>query len=44
VTTVEQGGFGADTAAPAACQIIKTWYDLGDKPCTASSDKAGTIE
>jgi penicillin-binding protein 2 len=37
VTTIERGGFGADAAAPAACQMLKTWYDLGTKPCTATA-------
>jgi penicillin-binding protein 2 len=27
VTTVEKGGFGAETAAPAACRILAKWYD-----------------
>ena len=26
VTTVEKGGFGAETAAPAACRILRKWY------------------
>ena len=43
ITTVEQGGFGAETAAPAACQIIKTWYDLGDEPCLASGSEDPAI-
>jgi len=43
VTTIEGGGFGAETAAPAACQILKTWYDLGTKPCTPAEAPA-TIE
>jgi penicillin-binding protein 2 len=43
VTTIERGGFGADAAAPAACQIIKTWYDLGDEPCTASGPEDPAI-
>jgi penicillin-binding protein 2 len=28
VTTIERGGFGAETAAPAACLILNTWLDL----------------
>jgi penicillin-binding protein 2 len=27
VTTVERGGFGAETAAPAACLILNKWLD-----------------
>jgi penicillin-binding protein 2 len=27
VTTVEKGGFGAETAAPAACLILNKWLD-----------------
>ncbi|MDP9386159.1 MAG: penicillin-binding transpeptidase domain-containing protein, partial [Actinomycetota bacterium] len=27
ITTVEKGGFGAETAAPAACRILAKWYD-----------------
>jgi penicillin-binding protein 2 len=26
VTTIEKGGFGAETAAPAACRILAKWY------------------
>jgi penicillin-binding protein 2 len=44
VTTIERGGFGADAAAPAACQILKTWYDLGSKPCTPTADVPETVE
>jgi penicillin-binding protein 2 len=43
ITTVEQGGFGAETAAPAACEIIKKWYDLGDEPCLASGPEEPAI-
>jgi cell division protein FtsI/penicillin-binding protein 2 len=25
--TIEQGGFGADTAAPAALRILETYFD-----------------
>jgi penicillin-binding protein 2 len=28
VTTVERGGFGAETAAPAACLMLNAWLDL----------------
>jgi len=30
VVTVEKGGFGADTAAPAARLILSQWFDTGD--------------
>jgi penicillin-binding protein 2 len=35
--TVEQGGFGAETAAPAACAILATLYGVKDEKdaCTA---------
>ena len=29
VVTVEKGGFGAETAAPAARLILSNWFDLG---------------
>jgi penicillin-binding protein 2 len=29
--TVERGGFGAETAAPAARLILSEWFDTGDK-------------
>jgi len=32
VTTVEKGGFGAETAAPAACRILARWYGY-KAPC-----------
>ncbi len=28
--TVERGGFGAETAAPAARLILSKWFDLAD--------------
>jgi hypothetical protein len=28
VTTVERGGFGAETAAPAACLMLNEWLGL----------------
>jgi penicillin-binding protein 2 len=31
VVTVEKGGFGAETAAPAARLILSKWFDLGEK-------------
>jgi penicillin-binding protein 2 len=30
VVTVEKGGFGSDTAAPAARLILSEWFDLGE--------------
>lgn len=30
VVTVERGGFGSDTAAPAARLILSEWFDLGE--------------
>jgi penicillin-binding protein 2 len=46
VTTIERGGFGAETAAPAACDILKQWYDelYNDVPestnCRSGSDQS----
>jgi penicillin-binding protein 2 len=34
--TFEQGGFGADTAAPAALQILSTYFDETAEPVEAS--------
>ena len=31
VTTVEKGGFGAETAAPAARLILAEWFHLSDR-------------
>ncbi|MDQ3608567.1 MAG: penicillin-binding transpeptidase domain-containing protein [Actinomycetota bacterium] len=33
--TVEGGGFGADTAAPIVCQVMRAWYDV-DSSCSAA--------
>jgi len=33
--TVEKGGFGAETAAPAACRILAQWYGV-DAECKAA--------
>jgi penicillin-binding protein 2 len=39
--TVEKGGFGSDTAAPAACRILAKHFELsGDGECTPA--KAST--
>jgi len=37
VVTVEKGGFGAQTAAPAARQILSQYYGVGDKEFHAGS-------
>jgi len=37
VTTIEKGGFGAETAAPAACRILTTWFDQSPSRCSAGS-------
>jgi penicillin-binding protein 2 len=29
--TIERGGFGAETAAPAARLILSEWFDVADK-------------
>ncbi|HEX8103402.1 MAG TPA: penicillin-binding transpeptidase domain-containing protein [Solirubrobacteraceae bacterium] len=36
VTTIERGGFGAETAAPAACRILSKWYDY-NAPCASGT-------
>jgi len=41
ITTVEEGGFGADTAAPVALQILSAYFD---KQAKAVTDGSGTIE
>ena len=41
VTTIEQGGFGADTAAPVALQILSAYFD---KQAKAVSGGSGAIE
>ena len=38
VTTVEKGGFGASTAAPAARLILSQYYGVGDKDFHAGSN------
>ena len=37
VVTIEQGGFGAETAAPAARLILSQWFDLNDTQFHAGS-------
>lgn len=41
ITTVEEGGFGADTAAPVALQMLSAYFDKKAKPV---SDGTGTVE
>ena len=41
VTTVEEGGFGADTAAPVALQILSAYFD---KQAKAVSGGTGNVE
>ena len=38
--TVEKGGFGAETAAPAACRIIARHFDLGQGECQPKDPSA----
>ncbi len=35
--TVEEGGWGASTAAPAACEILTTWFDQSPTRCRAGA-------
>jgi penicillin-binding protein 2 len=39
VTTIEKGGFGAETAAPAACLILNKWLDE-HRPCQPGSNQS----
>jgi penicillin-binding protein 2 len=32
--TVEEGGFGAETAAPVVCRVMRAWYDV-ESSCSA---------
>lgn len=36
--TVEKGGFGATTAAPIACRMLRSWYDT-KAPCAAGDSR-----
>jgi penicillin-binding protein 2 len=38
VTTIERGGFGAETAAPAARLILSQWFNLGKGDFKASAN------
>lgn len=40
VVTVERGGFGAETAAPAARLILSEWFDVGDNEFRQGSDQS----
>ena len=40
IVTVERGGFGAETAAPAARLILDEWFDTGDDEFHAGSDQS----
>jgi penicillin-binding protein 2 len=40
VTTIERGGFGAETAAPAARLILNEWFDLRSDEFKAGSDQS----
>ena len=40
VTTIERGGWGAETAAPAARLILNQWFDLNDREFKAGSDQS----
>jgi penicillin-binding protein 2 len=40
VTTIERGGFGAETAAPAARLILSEWFHVHDKQFRSGSDQS----
>jgi penicillin-binding protein 2 len=40
VTTIERGGWGAETAAPAARLILNEWFDLRNNQFRAGSDQS----
>jgi penicillin-binding protein 2 len=40
VTTIERGGWGAETAAPAARLILNEWFDLRDSEFHAGSNRS----
>jgi penicillin-binding protein 2 len=39
VTTIERGGFGAETAAPAACLILNKWFSV-NRQCLPGADQS----
>ncbi|HET6547047.1 MAG TPA: penicillin-binding transpeptidase domain-containing protein, partial [Solirubrobacter sp.] len=41
VVTIEKGGFGASTAAPAARLILSKWFDTGDREFRAGTSVDG---
>ena len=40
VTTIERGGYGAETAAPAARLILNQWFDLEDREFRPGADQS----
>jgi penicillin-binding protein 2 len=40
VTTIERGGFGAETAAPAARLILNEWFDVHDDEFHSGDDQS----
>jgi len=39
-TTIERGGFGAEAAAPATCQILRKWFSVTNKAkCVGGQSK-----
>jgi len=40
VTTIERGGWGAETAAPAARLILNEWFDLRNREFRAGTDQS----
>jgi penicillin-binding protein 2 len=38
VATVEDGGFGAEAAAPAVCEMLATWFSQPDR-CSAGTSR-----
>jgi penicillin-binding protein 2 len=40
VTTIERGGWGAETAAPAARLILNEWFDLRDREFHTGSNRS----
>ncbi|WP_028060111.1 penicillin-binding protein 2 [Candidatus Solirubrobacter pratensis] len=40
VVTIEKGGFGAETAAPAARLILSQWFDTGDRQFHAGASQS----
>jgi penicillin-binding protein 2 len=40
VATVEEGGFGAATAAPIVCQVLAKFYDVKDASCARGESAA----